>query len=69
MELTNTQKQLIEEMIQQGGEKSTINGIMSRLKTEKKQQMMLDYLIQTREISVPVGNIILKSIEIKRMKD
>jgi hypothetical protein len=67
MELTELQKKLVQEMIEQGGDEYTINGIMSRLKIEKQQEKMLDYLIKTKHIPVPTGKIILKSIEIKKM--
>lgn len=69
IELTFTQKMLINEMIQQGANQSTINGIMSRLKTEKKQQQMLNYLKSTKDIPIPTGTIVMKSIEIKQMEE
>lgn len=67
MELTELQKKLIREMIEQGAPEKTIQGIMERLTTEKQQKMFLEYLIQTKDIPVPTGKIILKSIEIKNM--
>lgn len=68
MKLSNTQKLLLKEMKEQGAERITINGIMSRLKTEEKQQMMLDYLMKTKELPIPTGDIILKSIEIMKIQ-
>ena len=69
MNSKNTREKLIQEMKEQGATEYTLRGIISRLKTEKKQQMMLDYLLETKNIPIPTGKIILKSIEIKQMKD
>ena len=67
--MTKLEKDLVLEMKQQNLQPETINGIMWRLKTPKKQQEFLDYLMTTREKLVPLNKAILKSIEIKNKKD
>lgn len=48
MNLTQLQKDLIQEMVEQGTSKEVINTVMSRLTTVEHQQEMMDYLISTR---------------------
>lgn len=48
MNLTQLQKNLIQEMVEQGTSKDVINKVMSRLTTEEQQQDMMNYLISTR---------------------
>lgn len=65
MELTTLQKTLIQELKQQGANKDTINSVMPKLKSEKRQQEMMDYLITIRTKIVNKNSVILKALEIK----
>ncbi len=66
MELTILQKTLIQELKQQGANKDTVNSIMPKLKTEKQQQEMMDYLITIRNKTINKNAVILKALEIKK---
>lgn len=66
MELTILQKTLIQELKQQGANKDTVNSIMPKLKTEKQQQEMMDYLITIRNKTINKNTVILKALEIQK---
>ena len=52
MKLTEMQILLIKKMKQQGADRDTINSVMPQLKTEKQQELMIDYLISRKNKTV-----------------
>lgn len=65
MELTILQKDIIQELKQQGANKDTINSVVSKLQTKIQQKEMMDYLITIRTKIVNKNAVILKALEIK----
>lgn len=64
IELTFTQKMLINEMIEQG-ERPDIAGHLSRiLKTKEQQQVMMKYLISIRDEHVSEAEVIQVAVRI-----
>ena len=52
MILTQLQKELIQEMVEQGTSKDVVNKVISSLTTEAQQQEMMKYLISTRNSKI-----------------
>ncbi|MBQ8299033.1 MAG: hypothetical protein IJX99_04070 [Clostridia bacterium] len=52
MILTQLQKELIQEMVEQGTSKDVVNKVISRLETAEQQEEMMKYLVSNRKKNI-----------------
>ncbi len=64
--LTKEQKQLVDEMKQQGAEHSIIKWALLSLETPDQIKEMMEYLISIREEHIPKGIVIQKIDDISK---
>ena len=62
-ELTKLEEKIVLEMIHQGADNSTISGVLNDLKTKQQREEMMEYLISIRDMEIPKGEVLEKSME------
>ena len=64
MKITEIQAKIVHELMNQGAEKNTINGIMDFLKTEEQQKEFYNYLLSIKDKQESESNVIMKALVI-----